>query len=460
MTAVAVFDVGKTNVKLTIARPDGALVETISAANPVLAGPPYAHHDVGALEAWLIEGLRSLGARHAIEAVVATGHGSGGVLVDEDGPVLPMVDYEQALPPEIEAAYAGMAGSFRERGSAIMLGASHLARQMLWLESHWPEAFARARAYLAGPQYWAWRLGGVMASEVTSLAAQSHLWCPAEARPSVVAEQRGWLRLMPDLAPAWRCLGRLKPELAAATGLDPAVRIICGIHDSSANFYRYQAAGLTDVTVVSSGTWIAAISDGGAVPDEEGGGRCCNADVLGRPLPGVLAMAGREFAAVKGPGTGGADPAWLERLVATGTLALPTFGSDDGLYPGTAGRGAIEGPLKDEAAARGTLALLYCALIADRCLDGTASATVVLDGSFARDPLYAALIAALRPDRAVRVNLDHYGTATGAALLAGHEARSGPAPLDLATTQPLSLPGLDAYRARWRDRANARRNLD
>ena len=59
----------------------------------------------------------------------------------------------------------------------MMHGATHLARQMLWLEHGWPDAFAAARAYLALPQYWAWRLSGAAASEVTSLAAQSHLWC-------------------------------------------------------------------------------------------------------------------------------------------------------------------------------------------------------------------------------------------------------------------------------------------
>ncbi|PJN92560.1 hypothetical protein CNY89_28645, partial [Amaricoccus sp. HAR-UPW-R2A-40] len=47
------------------------------------------------------------------------------------------------------------------------------------------------------------------------------------------------------------------PEIAARTGLSPSTRVISGIHDSSANFYRYQAAGLTDFTVISTGTWIA-----------------------------------------------------------------------------------------------------------------------------------------------------------------------------------------------------------
>ena len=34
--------------------------------------------------------------------------------------------------------------------------------------------------------------------------------------------------------------------------LPPILKILCGIHDSSANFYRYQAAGLSDMTVVAA----------------------------------------------------------------------------------------------------------------------------------------------------------------------------------------------------------------
>ena len=172
MKAVAVFDVGKTNVKLSASDADGRLLETLSTPNPSHSGPPYRHHDVLALEAWLLSGLSALGKRHDIDAIVTCAHGSGGILVDDHGPAMPMIDYEQEPPAAVDAEYRRVAGSFRERGSPVMLGAAHLARQMLWLEQDWPDEFAKARHFLATPQYWAWRLSGVAASEVTSLAAQ------------------------------------------------------------------------------------------------------------------------------------------------------------------------------------------------------------------------------------------------------------------------------------------------
>ena len=460
MTVVAVLDVGKTNVKLSIAQADGTLVETIAASNPSLPGPPYRHHDLAAVEAWLLDGLRALGRRHVIEAIVPCGHGSGGVLVGADGPVMPMIDYETAPPPAVDADYREIAGPYRERGSMIMLGCAHLARQMLWLETDWPDAFRAARHFLALPQYWAWRLSGIAACEVTSLAAQSHLWSVADAAFADLVARRAWDRLLPSLAPAWATLGTLRPGLAERTGLSPAVRVLTGIHDSTANLYRYQAAGLADMTVVSTGTWLVALSDR---PDlgsmAERPGLAWNSDVDGRPLAGVLMMAGREFSAIAGdrqPEAATVTPERVASLLRAGTMALPSFGSDEGIFPGSAGRGRIGGAAPEDAAGRRGLAVLTMALLTDAALDQLPATTrILLDGSFVREPLYAALVAALRPEP-VLVSEHGYGTATGAALLAGHETRTGQAAIGLTRALPVDLPGLSTYRAAWRSRADQR----
>ena len=451
MTAIVVLDIGKTNIKLSATTPDGAILETLSTPNVVLDGPPYRHHDIAGLEAWLIAGLRAFGTRHAVRAIVTTAHGAAGALCAPDGPVMPMVDYEQSIPDDIARTYAAMAGSYRERGSQIMLGASHIARQMYWQESCWPRDFARATAMLLTPQYWAWRLCGVMASETTALSAQSHIWSPADQRPTAFARSRGWLHLIPPLRSAWDVLGAIKPEIAAATGLAADTAVLCGIHDSSANFYRYQAAGVSDFVVVSTGTWIVMIADrSDADFDHERPGHTVNADVRGRPLPGMLTMGGREFQLVADDMPGPGSRAALARIVATRTMALPSFASDDGLFPGTAHRGRIEGPLAEDREVRFTLAALYAALLTQRCIeDMPRVSTVVVDGGFARDPLYSEILAALLSDRRVLVNRDASGMTTGAALLASHETRKQPAPLSVEEPDASGLPPLSDYRADW-----------
>lgn len=53
---VAVFDVGKTNIKLSAVSRDGTVLETLSMVNPVLPGPPWQHHDLKTMRSWLLDG--------------------------------------------------------------------------------------------------------------------------------------------------------------------------------------------------------------------------------------------------------------------------------------------------------------------------------------------------------------------------------------------------------------------
>jgi sugar (pentulose or hexulose) kinase len=133
-------------------------------------------------------------------------------------------------------------------------------------------------------------------------------------------------------------------------------------------------------------------------------------------------------------------------------MALPFFGFDDGLLPGRARRGRVVGPLAADGAARFTLAVLYAALLTAEVVEALPRArNVVLDGTFARDPLYGALVQALLPEAVVLVNPETAGVAAGAALLASHSTRCAPVPLGLGRPDVAGLPELASYRARWRD---------
>ena len=153
------------------------------------------------------------------------------------------------------------------------------------------------------------------------------------------------------------------------------------------------------------------------------------------------AAGGRVGRCRRGGAAGGGAAPW----------PLPFFGEDDGLLPGRAGRGSILGPPPQDAAERRALALIATALLTDLLLDALGrTGRVVLDGSFTNDPLYPALVAALRPGADVAFNRHSDGVAAGAALLAGHTARTAPAKLALDRPARLDIPGLADYRARWR----------
>ena len=53
--------------------------------------------DVVAIEAWLLESLRSAPQRERIAAIVPIAHGAAAVLVDHAGEVLAAPDYEDTL---------------------------------------------------------------------------------------------------------------------------------------------------------------------------------------------------------------------------------------------------------------------------------------------------------------------------------------------------------------------------
>jgi sugar (pentulose or hexulose) kinase len=460
LATIAVLDMGKSNIKLSAVTGAGAVVETISIPNPVLPGPPWRHHDLETIAEWVMASLAILCRGHPISNFVTSGHGSGGVLVGNDpdapigGAVLPMIDYEQQAPHGLNEAYLPLCGSFLDRGSVILQAMTHQGRQLYLMQREDPARFAKARWFLNLPQYWVWRLTGVARSELSIMGAQSHLWNVVEQRFAPIVESQGWQRLMPPLAPAWQSLGTIRTPLAARYGLPDDIQVHNGAHDSSVNFYRYQAAGLTGITVVSTGTWLVALADGvdpGLLDEQRN--MTCNSDVFGKPLGGALTMGGREFHHVAGEQPYGAvaDLALAAKLVRQRTYALPSFGAESGQVKGSAGRGRIMGPPPQDSAERLALAVLYLALLTVSCANILgAERNIVLDGTYLRDPLYARLVAALRPDAQTLENHDGDGVASGAALLCNHETRREPAPITLSLPQPLSaLADLDAYAREW-----------
>jgi hypothetical protein len=202
------------------------------------------------------------------------------------------------------------------------------------------------------------------------------------------------------------------------------------------------------MTVVSTGTWIVALSDHADLATlNETRGMTCNADVYGRPLGGALTMAGREFAAIAGDGAANAKSSAriLRKLIAQGTMAIPSFG-----------RGHIAGPLPRSDDERLTLAVLYAALVTNECLEALSSKDlVILDGTFLRESLYASLVGALRPECNTAFNLASSGVATGAARLATHGMSDNVPRVTLEKPEPFHCSALPEYAKEWRSRVTS-----
>jgi sugar (pentulose or hexulose) kinase len=457
--ATAVLDVGRTNVELLAIGPDGAIRSSRQAPNALRTGEPYPHCDTEHLWRWLMAALADLGERFRIEAIVPTSYGASAALVGDAELVLPILDYDAEPPTAIAAAYAEIAPWFEECCCPIGPAGRTLGRQLFWQSRRFPEEFARVRWILPLAQYWAWRLCGVPACEVTSLGAQTQLWDPRQRDFSSLVERQGWRDRLPPLRNAWDVLGPLQFEVADKTGLPVETAVLCGIQDDSANLARYLAAGLEEFALISTGArpiiCAPSLPLGRLDPLRD---TASGTDLLGRPVACARFVGGQEYAAIAGPEGAAARPtrAEVEALIAAGVMALPSFAPSGGPYPGTGGKGRISGPPPRSPAARAALASLYVALMASVGLDLLESRSqVIVDGSFADEPLFATLLAALRPGQPVAVSTEPNGRAQGAALLVGWAERRTPAKLGLRPVEPAATRGLEAYARDWRAAVDA-----
>ena len=452
---VAVLDLGKTNIKVLVATPNGEPVEILSYANAPDRSGPYLAIDLNRIEPLILDALTDLAKRHTMRAIIATAHGCGGVLVNEHGPVLPAMDYEAKAPDWLEEAYAKVGPAYSEVFCSLSGGAMRPAQGLLWQSREFPEAFNRAKHFLLTPQYFAFRLGGKPASEISSLAAQCHLWNPLKNEFSSIVHRLKWHGLFPAFAKAGEVIGHLSPDIAKRTGLAPDVEILAGAHDSNANFFRYKAAGLANHTVLSTGTWMIGFNRGRPLEDfSEDRAMVANVDVDGEPIASTLTMTGREYAILAGDHPVSDERAYkaAAKLIEQGTLALPSFVDDPGPFIGTGGKGNIIGPVPHNDVGKGALAALYSAFVADLCLDVLGStAPIVIDGGFATNPAFGKLIATLRPSQPVAMSRSKDGTALGASLLWRRFERQEP--ITSVTLDPISpepIPNLREAAQRWR----------
>ena len=453
--SVAVLDVGKTNVKVVLFDDDGAIVAERSRANaslPADAQWPYPRLDVDAIWTFFLSSLAELNAVAPIATISISTHGAAGVMVDARGAAPPPMDYEFAGFGELDAEYDAMRPPFSETLSPRAPRGLNLGRCVYFYERRYPELFAKAQAFLMYPQYWLWRLTGVLVSEVTSLACHGDLWRPREAKLSSLVERRSWTRLFPPLSHAWDAFP-IRAEVAAAAGLSPSARVHVGAHDSNLSLVPHIVSRRDAFSVISTGTWVILMAVGGTGPLDPDWDMLANVDVTGRPTPCARFMGGREFSVLAGEPPAPVGPEDIAGVVVAGTLALPAFSDQGG--PFTACAGTIEGPPPQSPAGRAALATLYVALMTQLMLEKLeAPGDWIVEGGFAKTPAFASVLAALAPERNVVLAATTAGAAEGAARLArwGAKARK----YESLSVTPWLTPGLADYAARWRTAVEAR----
>lgn len=416
---VAVIDIGKTNAKVALVDME-SLSETAvrKTPNKVRHDGPYPHHDTEALWSFIQASLSELNVAQPIDAISVTTHGATAALVDGNGGLaLPILDYESSLPDATSVAYRAARPDFTETGAPLLPVGLNLAAQIFWQQAAYPEAFAGVAAILMYPQYWVYRLTGVMASEVTSLGCHTDLWNPVARTYSSLVERQGWLELMPPLRSARDRIGPVLPAIAGPAALRPGVPVFCGIHDSNASLLPHLQAWPKPFSVVSTGTWVISMAVGGSTAAlDPARDTLVNVSADGDPVPSARFMGGREYEIM----TGGQPAEWgdedVSQVLARPLFLLPSVEQGSGPFPARRSTWVNDAQATD--AERQIALSYYLAMMTTVSLEliGAASDTIV-EGPFARNRAYLSMLAAATGRKVICGSSGGTGTAIGAALL-------------------------------------------
>ena len=462
---IAIIDIGKTNAKLSfVDAQSGETTWSMERRCPAVERSGIRALDVAGVESLLFAGLAAAPGKERIRAILPVAHGAAAVLLSKSGAVITAPDYEDPAFGSVGETYRSLRDPFELTFSPFLPLGLNLGRQLYYLRRTHPELFRACTAILLYPQYWAWRLSNVMASEITSLGCHSDLWRPREGDFSTLAKSLGWDKLLPPRRAAGDVLGTITTTVARMTGLDPTCRVLCGIHDSNASYLCYRAGRPADehFAVVSSGTWTVIMAHGAELERlQEGRDMLANIDAFGSPVATARFPGGREYEAIAGDDPLTRQPTLesLKGVLDKRALALPSFADTGGPFVGQ--RGKLVDAEQLDACERGALATLYCALQTDLLLDLLGAPTpVIIDGPLTENPLYGPVLATLRAtppsdtkkaDAPVFAGDNRAGPSECARFLLGHRPAT-----QLRRATPLDLPDLEAYRARWRAEATSR----
>jgi len=448
---VAVIDIGKTNAKLALVDLDLlSEVAVRTMPNTVLADGLYPHFDCDRIWTFILDGLAVLNRQMPIDAISVTTHGCAAALIGDDGALaMPVLDYEFAGPDAVDADYVAVRPTFSETGTPRLPGGLNLGAQVFWQERTFPAEFAKVRTIVTYPQYWAYRLSGVLANEATSLGCHSDLWDPHRRTFSSLVAGQGWEKKFAPVARASDRLGPILPELAGSLGLRAGVAVHCGIHDSNASLYPHLLQRAAPFSVVSTGTWVIVMSIGGR-PDGLDAARDCllNVNALSNPVPSARFMGGREFSTLV-QGVEDCSDADLAHVLENGIMLLPSLLQGSGPFPHRK-----HSWIGDEASLtsgqRFAGVSLYLAMMSATCLELTGAAgPVIVEGPFAKNRVFGAMLSVATGRDVLASSGSATGTSIGAALLAAEGTRPDIS-FQVISALPQLVGDMACYAGKWR----------
>lgn len=451
---VGVIDIGKTNTKVAVVDLEQRReLGVLTRPNTVLPGPPYPHFDLEGHWDFICKALSELHQAHGIDALSVTTHGASAVLLDAEGQLAaPMLDYEFTGPDDLAADYDAIRPDFAETGSPRLGMGLNLGAQLHWQLKTDQDLLGRVATVLTYPQYWTYKLTGVLSNEVTSLGCHTDLWCPSENRFSSLVETLGLTDRMAPVRKAGDSLGSLLPDVAARTGLPQDIKVACGIHDSNASLYPHLIGREPPFSVVSTGTWVIVLAiGGGEVTLDPSRDTLINVNAFGDPVPSARFMGGREFDMILQGREKGCSEGEIETVLSREIMLFPAVDPRSGPFQGREHHWSVDETTLSDGE-RFAATSFYLALVTAECLAMSgADGPVVVEGPFAQNRLYLDMLGAATGQPVEATSGSVTGTSIGAALLVADCGTRPAGKTQAGGTGGNCVPRIANYVQKWRE---------
>lgn len=252
--AIAIFDIGKTNKKLTLFDPDyHVLYEDDRQFQEIEDDDGFACENLEEVSLWVKKMTRDLKKidNYDVKAINVSAYGASLVHLDEKGnPATPLYNYLKPYPEDVLSQFYNDYGdreSFALQTASPPMGMLNSGLQLYWLKYKKPHLFQNIKRSLHLPQYFSYLIHKKMYSEITSIGCHTGMWNYQSDQSHDWIYKEKLTSLLPPIVPTHTF------EEISSKGRS----IICGvgIHDSSAALVPYLLGFVESFMLISTGTW-------------------------------------------------------------------------------------------------------------------------------------------------------------------------------------------------------------
>ncbi len=257
---IAGLDIGTTGCKIVLFDRDGKQVMTAYREYEVKRNKGL--HEVDVPGIWkAVKEVFAETSGYGLSAVGVTSFGESFVIVDENGaPLAPTMLYTDPRGKEECVVLENRFGKdFLAFSSGTKIHEMYSLPKLMWLKSHMPEIWQKAKAILLMQDYIVWQLCGVrqidysLAARTAAFDIRNKCWMTDLFSFAGVD-----VSLMSTPVPAGTVAGKIKGELAEELGISPELTVVSGCQD--------QIAALLGAGVTSPGQAMDGIGTVECVP--------------------------------------------------------------------------------------------------------------------------------------------------------------------------------------------------